>query len=530
MNTDPNPSVTPRDLLRALRERRRLWMAPTILCTGIGVLCAVIMPRKWEASQALVVRQEAAGGDQARPGSFSSLDEMKRTQETILEIAKSRTVLAETLAEVGPPPSLLQWGQFPSEQDVEDLRRNIRMTPPGGAEFGLTEVVYLAVRSEDRDRSLTLLTALCKHLEEQFMQVRDERAQSVLDELQKTVDLAEKDLQDATSQLATFESAVGADLTELRMLLESTSGTSDLRQKLVALQNTRQEYSAQMQQQKQLLAMLEVAEDDPQALVATPNSLLDAQPALRRLKEGLIEAQLLTSRLLGRRSERHPEVVAAQFAEEEVRASLRRELDTAIRGVEVDLKVSADRLAAVEAEISLGTTRLERLASLRARYANLVALTTDRTQLLEVARRNFAEAHASQASARAASLIGRIDAPHVGVNPVGPGRTVVAATGLAGGLAIGIALVFLFGLPAPAEWASRAERGPDQTAQNPERDRTERRQSDVPRPPARERKPPVPAMQTSSVTTQEFGMFPGRTLREAVEEVRQRDAHESAKS
>jgi uncharacterized protein involved in exopolysaccharide biosynthesis len=214
-----------------------LWIVPTIACTAAGILCAVAMSPKWEAKQAIIVRQEAAGSQQQRPGDFSNLEEMKRTQETILEIAKSRSVLVRTLEKVGRSPSLVHWGKWPAEQDVEELRKNIRMTPPGGAEFGMTEVVYLAVRSKDRERALLLLTALCSQLEERFMQVRDERAQSVLDELQKTVSLAEDDLQAATAELAAFESAVGADLTELRMLLESSSGTSDIRQKLVAMEN-----------------------------------------------------------------------------------------------------------------------------------------------------------------------------------------------------------------------------------------------------------------------------------------------------
>jgi uncharacterized protein involved in exopolysaccharide biosynthesis len=501
-----------------MRQRWRLWLAPTIACTAVGVLCALAMSRTWEATQAIIVRQEAALSQEERPGSFSNLEEMKRTQETILEIAKSRSVLLATLEEVGPPPSLTKWGTWPTDKDIEGLRRNIRMTPPGGAEFGMTEVVYLAVRSEDRQRALQLITALCKQLEHRFMQVRDERAQSVLVELEKTVALAEHDLQAATAELAAFEAGVGADLTELRMLLESSSGTSDIRQKLVAMENSKQEYAAQLQQQKQLLQMLFAAQEDPLALVATPNSLLDAQPALRRLKEGLIEAQLVTSRLLGRLSVTHPDVIAAQYAEAEVRENLRRELGTAIRGVEVDLTISTDRLAAIEAEIAEGTLRLEKLATLRARYANLVALTEDRGQLLEQARMHLAEAHASQASARAASLIGRIDAAHVGTNPVGPGRLLIAGAGCAGGLAIGLALVFLFALPANVGHVADERRIV-----------VDERLEPVALAVMSQREPHVAgAVLAASDASLEFGMFRGKSLRQALEEVRRRGADEVA--
>ena len=504
----PSRNLTPRDLIHVFHERRRLWLVPTIVGTVLGVVFAAAMPHKWEATQGLIVRQEASGSQQDRPGSFATGDEMKRTQETILEIAKSPSVLAGTLREVGPPPSWSGTLPFPTQEAIEDFRGSIHMKPPGGAEFGMTEVVYVAVRAGDRSRALRLLKELCTHIEVRYMEVRDERAQSMIEELERSVALAEVDLEDATVELAEFESSIGADLTELRMLLDSPSGMSDLRQKLISVENARQEFMAQLQQQQKLLEMLKAAQENPLTLLATPNSLLDAQPALRRLKEGLIEAQLTTSRLLGRRSPSHPEVIGAQHAEREVRERLRSEVATAIRGVEVDLQISEGRIAAVEKEIARGRRQLEALASRRARYANLVALTEDRTRLLEQARSYLAEVQASQASARAASLIGRIDAPYVGVNPVGPGKTVIAAAGMASGLAAGIALVFLFGIPTPSPLPM--DHGLNtalvwQTTQFAQL-------------------PSLPGY--VSPPTAPFGMFRGKTLRQAIEEVRRRDQSE----
>jgi hypothetical protein len=252
---------------------------------------------------------------------------------------------------------------------------------------------------------------------------------------------------------------------------------------------------------------------------------------LRRLKEGLVEAQLLTSRLLGRRSPKHPDVIAAQFAEAEVQDSLRRELGTAIRGVEVDLAISTDRLAAVEAEIASGTARLERLATLRAPYANLVALTGDRAQLLEQARVHLAEAHASQASARAASLIGSIDAAHVGSNPVGPGRRAVAGAGVVAGLAIGVALVFLFGVPTPSEPTTTTVAVTQSEVEGgiaPQFANIAPPAAASPAPIRPERVIAATTIAASDDTT-EFGMFRGKTLRQAIEELRLRDAAEAGK-
>ena len=56
------------------------------------------------------------------------------------------------------------------------------------------------------------------------------------------------------------------------------------------------------------------------------NRLLDSQPALRRLKDGLVDAQLRTAALQGRMSAEHPEVISAKEAETQVAARVHAEL------------------------------------------------------------------------------------------------------------------------------------------------------------------------------------------------------------
>ena len=56
-------------------------------------------------------------------------------------------------------------------------------------------------------------------------------------ELKKTVKAAEDDLAVSTAKLSELEKSVGGDLAELRILNETPSGSSDLRQKVVAVEN-----------------------------------------------------------------------------------------------------------------------------------------------------------------------------------------------------------------------------------------------------------------------------------------------------
>jgi hypothetical protein len=106
------------------------------------------------------------------------------------------------------------------------------MRPPGGAEFGKTEVFYLSVLDPDRVRASQALVVLCEVLENRLQELRDERAQGMTAELHKAAELAENDLADRTVQLAAFEANIGADLVELRNLNATVGGQGEVSQEL----------------------------------------------------------------------------------------------------------------------------------------------------------------------------------------------------------------------------------------------------------------------------------------------------------
>jgi uncharacterized protein involved in exopolysaccharide biosynthesis len=412
----------------------------TVLAVGAY---AMLRQPPWEASQALVIRNDAANNQEAL-GKFTQPDEMKTVQETILELVRSRSVLATALKEVGPPSdyhgAVAAW---PTEEDVADMRETVKLTPPKGAEFGKTEVFYLKVRDPQRGRAVALVSALCGQLEASFQKLRDAKAASVVGELEKAIELAAKDLADSTARLSDLERQVGSDLAELRILHDTTSGESALRRTITEVQNELRQARAARQSNEQLISLLKLAQAEPDRLVAMPNTLLESQPGLRRLKDGLIDAQLAASQLLGRMSAEHPQVQAARESQKQIARDVHGELGNAIRAVEVDLRLNGNRTALLEEQLAATTGRLENLASLRAPYANQVAETRKRMDLMERAQQRLADARASHATAKAASLIARIDSPETGARPVGPGRTMLLAIGLAGGLVIGLGVLVL---------------------------------------------------------------------------------------
>ncbi len=441
MSHHRQPTVTPSDVLQILKAHPQRWLAPTIVVAGLALFYSLIRPATWEASQALTVRDEATTAE--RPGKFHVVDDMKTVQETILELAKSHAVLAATLKQVGPPGQQAADAPWPTEQDITALQSAVKLTPPHGAEFGKTEVFYLQVQSHDRERAIILAAALSNQLQRRFADLRDAKAQSMVDELSKTVALDVANLKTASGRLAKIDAEVGADLGELRNLSDSLSGDSPLRRSVTEMETELRVARAANQGNEELLVLLESSKNDPRPLLAAPSRLLETQPALRRLKDSLVDAQLRTSQLLGNMGNEHPTVIAAKTAESEIAGQLRAEVAAAIGIVRMELHLSTERSSTLEKQLAAAKQRLSRLAEIRTEYANVSAEVLRRTETLKTAENQLAEARASQASAHTASLINQIDAPETGAGPIGPSRGVIVLGGALAGLLFGLACLFL---------------------------------------------------------------------------------------
>jgi uncharacterized protein involved in exopolysaccharide biosynthesis len=490
--------LNPTELIATLRSYWKWWVVPAVAGAVIAASYSLVASREWRATQTLTLRPEAASISEQRLGKFADLSEMKVQQATILELAKSQGVVEATLKSVGPKPSWFGAPKdWPSLQAVEDFRKQVDMRPPGGAEFGQTEVFYLSVVDTNRDRAAALLSALADQLELRMQTLRDDRAQSMTIELEKTVAMAEKDLDGRTEKLAKFEAAIGGDLAELRNLNATSGSQSAIGQEMQAIAGELRSNDAARRENEQLLTLLKAVEHDPAQLIATPNVLLKSQPAISRLKNALIDAQIRTSSLLGTYADEHPFVLAARESESLIQKQLRDEIATAIKGLEIDLNLTSGRAAALEAKSIAGSERIARLAGARATYANLVSAVENHTKLVEAARKNLADARADRASAHVASVIGRIDGVEAGVRPVGPGRTTITAAGGVAGLILGLGVVFLFANPLPVMNAKTVSAA-----------------SEVPVTPA--------APKPTTTTHEPFGLFRGLSLAEAIRDAESR--------
>lgn len=441
-----------------LEKNRFLWIAPFAVFTTLGVLHALTKSNEWSASQALIVRDEAISeigfGGGGPLGRFDSNDSLKRSLETILQIAKNRLVAGTALERVGPVKERKK--PFPTEREIESFIKTISVSAPKGTEFGTTEVLYLTVDAKHPQRATRLASAVCDELELRLQELRNDHAQSVIVELTEKEKLAKSELQMATDELSALERELGEDLGEMRTLAESgASGSGNLRTQVNQIRGEIRQAETTLETRTELLALLTRIGDDIDAILATPNQILETQPALGRLKDGLVDAQLRTARLLGGLTEEHPRVRAAILNETNVRNQLLAEAKNAIAATQAEIAVSKRLVESGRGKLNVVQKRLDRLASLRAGYVNLNAKVSQRREQLRVARADLAEANGRKQAASASSLITRLDTPTVGSRPNGPSRKVIVAGSSLGGLLLGLTLVYLL---APWQESRRAGR------------------------------------------------------------------------
>ncbi|MCA9226912.1 MAG: hypothetical protein KDA47_14920, partial [Planctomycetales bacterium] len=169
-------------------------------------------------------------------------------------------------------------------------------------------------------------------------------------------------------------------------------------------------------------------------------------------KDGLVDSQLKTAQLLGELSPDHPRVLAAMTAQKQIATRLHSELADAISGIEAQRYIIGKRVALLESQLADLTQRMERIAQVRPRYANLVADVRSRADILKTQQNDLAQAIASRQAARMSGQLTPLDEPTTGDGPSGPGRSVIVAGGMVVGLAAGLGLLFLT-VPVPTPGA-----------------------------------------------------------------------------
>ena len=431
-----------------------LWVGAVLVFGLIGVSYSFLSSDIYSARQPLVVRDEATRAVD-RLGRFASQTELKAAQETILEMTQNREVVAAALRAIGPPDGNAE-KNWPTLSAIDSaIGSSVNILAPQGAEFGNTEVVYLEVKAGNRGRAVEFCRAMFDSLTKHLRDVRRVRADSVIIELTHARDLAKQHLEDVSARMKEIEVQFGADLGELRSLNDTFAGDSSNRRALDQTKEQLQSAELELEKLQSLHELLVAGSKDPKKLLISGGDLLNSQPSLQRLKDGLIDAQLKASQLSGVYTLENPKRKAAIATEREIRERIIQETNSVIASMKPMLELQLAQVEKLSQKVASLSNKLEQLAEARTSYAEIDAELKQRTELMAEAEQRLADALASRSAALSTNLVAELGPPQVSDRPIGPGTTTLTFGSMIAGLVFGLGAVFLI---APGHTPSHGRR------------------------------------------------------------------------
>jgi|LakMenEpi03Aug12_release.lakeMendotaPanAssembly.Ray.scaffolds.fasta_scaffold01823_31 uncharacterized protein involved in exopolysaccharide biosynthesis len=429
-----------RQLCKILFQWSPLWLATTATTTALGLAYITMVKEDvWVASQAMIVRDEM-GGTLNRQGRFDNKESLKGALDTILEIARNPQVVQHALQSQQTSDSAAI-----SERMINDfIREQLTVRSPKGSEFGTTEIFYIDVRHMEKPQAVALNQAICTALEKRLQEIRMSRYEGIERELEYALDIAKEQRSVSTEQLKKIESQAGENLLDLRSLTDSLSAGGTSKAILDQLSSERRQVEVQKRQQQEDLRFLQTLEDDPARVLVAPSTVLNSQPGLKRMCEGLVDSQLQELQLSGRYTAAHPAVQAAKISAESIRQQLGSELKLARAALETEIYVSEQRIVLLDEQIKQSQQRITELADIRADYANILGEVRNRSVIVEQIEKDLAIAEANRRAAGQTSLVARIDSPVLSDKPIGPGNTTLLLASIVAGFLSGIGLILLF--------------------------------------------------------------------------------------
>ncbi|MEE2642999.1 MAG: hypothetical protein VX768_20390 [Planctomycetota bacterium] len=455
MSTDPIPSNQPPRgapsnfvlLYRLFRKHLSLMLLPVGLFSAAAATYILTNEPSWKGTQSLQIRDELAF-QSVMPGRFDSLDMMKMVQETIHDTVRRQSVVTRVLKSIDPPEDYEQPAEWPTVEDIESLQESIALTPPNGAEFGRTEVLLLSVKARTAARAQLIVGWLAAELQTQLNALRDQRAQSIEDELQESVKLNRFECDSAIGELARFEKGLGDILIDLRSIASDIgAGGSEIPGRLNQIDAEFREARQKHEVLSRQLLDIRGASEKPDQVQSFSSELLAAQPVLQKLKEQLITLQSATARTLGQFESFHPKGKAALEAENQVKQKIRDEIRVAAKGLETQIASIADQMKRLEQSQEDLNSKKPRLAEVRTPYAELVKQVEQKRTVLNRSLEELARAKASRAAANSTNLITLIDLPYSGSRPEGVSKKIIIGAAGLTGLLSGIGLVFFAASP-----------------------------------------------------------------------------------
>ena len=465
-NTTPELSET-LDKFIGIALRRRWWFLTAASVVAIGaVIVSFLLPNRFKSEATILVQQQQVPERYVVPNSTTNLGQVLQamTQDVL-----SRTRLLQIISDFGLYPE--QKKRLSSEQLVDLMRTDIEIEPLENKDMDSSKgpnafkISYIGRSPDAAEEVTSRLTSLFINEDLKTQQQRDV---STTNFLQSQLMTAQADLDKKEQRLRDFKMA------NLGELPEQQQGNLQILDGLqMQLQNTNAALSRANEQHAYLESLLGQYRNLTVATGVAPGTL-NASP-VETVQAELTHLRTERATLLGSYSPEYPDVkkIDSEIVENEALLARLEKSTSASRGagasssetpstpVTTDSTVAQlnSQLKQNQLEIVNDTAQAKQIQAQVEEYQHRLNLTPVREQQLtdilrgyDLAKKNYDDLYSKKTQSALATDLQQdqqgeqfrlIDPPNLPSKPFTPNRLKIALGGIAGGLAIGVALAFL---------------------------------------------------------------------------------------
>lgn len=456
---DQDRKATPRDVLRMVFRRRRLFVLGAAVFAIAALIGAQYWPLKYTGMTYFERRTDPASLEAAR-NRTESFESIKLTLQHELV---GRTAIERAVEELGLTKGvprgrdgeLTLQGKMAKQALVQRLMANVQIRWDVRSQD--VDLVSVSFTHDDPNLAQDMPNTLVRNYITQVSEQIVERLKAGRDFLLKQVNECDGRLDEATKQRIEFEARYGG------MLPESPSALLDSQREVASDMDTvRRQHLVATQKLERLKALAEKTPDsaeEPVQVIRGPN------PELERLKEELrkYQDQLDSAINLRHMTDNHPTVQTLhkkieELTEQVVQTPEETVLQKVFGSDATDEGLSM-ALAGAQSEVEMGSSELERLqgrlttvqnlvanyAPIREQYLKLLKKVTE----VEVEKTNWqgrltgVDMALSAEVAKRRTHLNAVQLAEKQFRPSSPQLLYVLGLALAGGLAFGGGLVFL---------------------------------------------------------------------------------------
>lgn len=430
--TEANMSETIGQVVRQLVRRRWWLMTPTLIITLAVIAYVAQLPNQYRSEATLVVVQQQVSQRYVEAMSTTPTPDIVNTMKR--EIL-SRSQILSIVEAFGLYPQFRD--KLAPEQLAEKMRSDVSVDPldqvPGRFDFTAFKISFVASSPGLAQEVTSRLTSL---FIEKNLKLRGNQAETTTKFINEQLQEAKQRLAQQEARLQSFKmSNYGA----LPGQEQSTLGSmTDLR---IQLQTTTASLSRVAQQRTSLESMLR---GSIARLQTEKTSLLTRlkprHPEVLNKEQELTKAEALLARLkTGRAGVQQPDSPSGQ--EDPLIAQLTTQVEAALSETQ-SLLADQQRLKAeieqLQGQLRLAPVKEQQLTGILRDYE---LYRQDYSDL--VSKQLRSQLSASLEEQQGGQTFRLVDAPSRPVAPTGPARLKISLMGLAAGLALGAALVFL---------------------------------------------------------------------------------------